>query len=258
MALRSAHFVVVALCVTLRLLVPSVAAMGADQSSQQKLIEANVQALGEEDSTVRSKAAAEIRELLSKTGGVVPGEKGEAFWATKVKQITIGMPRAEVDQLFPAQEDAQVSIGMGMRAHSVKCRLSNYWEVTLNYDATDKIAAPPTLHKSERNVWVPPAPDFSGQWTTYFVNGQKSSDIEYKDGEYNGLFVSYYANGKKCYEQHYVNGVAEGTDVGWHDNGQQSYAGRYVHGKQDGTWTWWNADGTKQNETVFKMGIKVE
>ncbi len=256
--MRSARFAITALCVMLQLLIPSSGTMGADESSQQKLIEADVRALDGEDSAIRSKAATELRELLSKTGGLVPGEKDEAFWITKLKQITIGLPKAEVDQLLPPQEGAQMSIGQGMRAHSVKCRLSNYWEATLNYDATDKIAAPPTLHKSERNVWVPPAPDFSGQWTTYFVNGQKASDIEYKDGEYNGLFVSYYANGKKCYEQHYVNGVAEGSDVGWHDNGKPSYAGQYVHGKQDGTWTWWNADGTKRDETVFKMGTKAQ
>lgn len=215
---------------------------------------APLDALGDEHPAVREKAAAEIRAMMAKAGGTVPGAHDEAHWRKALQSITVGMSKNDVDKILPPAGETQPSIGQGMGSVSETRRLDNNWQATFYFDANGKISQPPRLYKSVLSVWIPPAPDFTGKWVTYFVNGEKATEIDYKDGEYNGTYTSFYANGQKCYEQHYVNGVIQGRDQGWHENGKQSYTGQYVNDRQDGLWVWWNADGTKQKEVVYKMG----
>lgn len=231
-------------------------AVGADDLRQA--FESHVARLGDEQQTSRDKAAGAIREMLTKSAGVTPGSHDESYWTRVLQSIAIGMPKAEVERIIPCREEAQPTVGQGMGSVSEKRRLDNEWEVTLYFDANGKIYAPPKLHKSVLSIWIPPAPDFTGKWITYFVNGQKSTEIDYKDGEYNGMYTSFYSNGQKSYEQHYVNGVIQGPDQGWHENGRQSYTGQYANDRQDGLWIWWNPDGTKQKELMYKMGKPLE
>lgn len=240
------------LCLVLPIML---AARGAEDVRQQ--FDAHVSALGNERAAVRDKAAAEIRQMLAKSGGIAPGLHDESYWKKVLQSIVIGMSKGQVDRIVPSNGEAQPTIGQGMGSVSEKRRLDNNWEATLYFDADGKVYAPPKLQKSVLSIWIPPVPDFSGKWVTYFVNGQKATEIEYKDGEYNGTYTSFYANGQKSYEQHYVNGVIQGRDQGWHENGQQSYTGQYVNDRQDGLWIWWNPDGTKLKEVLYKMGKPV-
>lgn len=228
--------------------------LSAVHADDTPLFDLHVAKLGDEHPVVRDKAAAAISEMLAKCSGVAPGAHDENYWKKVLESITIGMSKNDVDRIIPNNEETQPSISQGMGSTSEKRRLDNYWEATLYFDATGKIYAPAKLHKSVLSIWIPPAPDFSGKWITYFVNGQKATEIDYKDGEYNGTYTSFYSNGRKSYEQHYANGVIQGPDQGWHENGQQSYAGQYVNDRQDGLWIWWNPDGTKQKEVLYKMG----
>jgi antitoxin component YwqK of YwqJK toxin-antitoxin module len=135
------------------------------------------------------------------------------------------------------------------------CRLDDYWVVTLylvDY-ANKKIAPepPPALRASARSVWVQPPANHTGQWTTYFVNGQKAHEIQYRAGKYDGPFTAFHDDGSKAYQQHYKAGVCHGTDTGWHRNGQKAYEGIYEHGKQIGTWRWWDEAGKVTSEKTF-------
>lgn len=243
---------IVLVCLIWTFTFPSAA---ADDACKQ--FEMHVGQLGDEQQTVRNKAAASIRELLTKSGGIEPGSHNDAYWTKVLQSIVIGMSKSEVDRIIPSREGTQPTLGHGMGSMSEERRLDNNWEATLYFDAAGKVCSPPQLHKSVLSVWIPPAPDFTGKWITYFVNGQKSTEIEYKDGEYNGTYTSFYSNGQKSYEQQYLNGVIHGPDQGWHENGQRSYTGQYVNDRQDGLWTWWNPDGTKQKEVLYKMGKPV-
>jgi hypothetical protein len=237
---------------------PAWAASAADDTSPQvtspQAIAAQIAALEDPSQLVRDKAAETLRNAAASCGGIMPGDHEEAYWASKLQFIKIGMDKAAVEKIIPPTQETQPTVSQGMGSYSVKQRLDSSWEATLYFDQNDKIYSAPLLRKSVLSVWVPPAPDFTGKWTTYFVNGQKAAEIEYKDGEYNGTYTSFYANGKKAYEQHYVNGVGQGADRGWHDNGQPSYTGQYLNDRQDGLWVWWNPDGTKQKEVTYKMG----
>lgn len=247
-----ARAVIVFLCLVLPFML---AARGANDLQQQ--FDTHVAALDDVRAPVRDKAAAKIREMLAKLEGIAPGSHDESYWKKVLQLITIGMSKSEVEGIIPNNGETQPSIAQGMGSVSEKRRLDNNWEATLYFDANGKVYAPPKLQKSVLSIWIPPAPDFSGKWITYFVNGQKATEIDYKDGEYNGTYTSFYANGQKSYEQHYVNGVIQGPDQGWHENGQQSYTGQYVNDRQDGLWIWWNPDGTKQKEVLYKMGKTV-
>lgn len=246
------RMIMLVLCTVFQLIFVPRSAMCADEPAARNAIDAQVSALADPQAALRDRAAANLRTILSKTGGVAPGDRDEIYWAQKLQAIKIGMSKAEVEQIIPPKEDVQPTLGQGMGSYSVQQRLDKSWSATLYFDPSNKIYAAPKLSKSVLSVWVPPAPDYTGKWTTYFVNGQKSNEIEYKDGEYNGAYTNYYPDGKTCYEQHYVNGESTGTDRGWHANGQPSYAGQYDRGKQVGLWTWWNPDGTKQKEVDHK------
>jgi hypothetical protein len=239
------------LCLAVQLLLPPLTAFAA--ADVQKEIATYVTSLEDENAAVRDRAAAKLRELLADEG-TASGAHNESYWTKVLQSITIGMTRAEVEKIIPSNEETQPTVGQGMGSVSVKHRLDNNWQATLYFDADGKVYAAPKLQKSVLSIWVPPAPDFTGKWVTYFVNGQKATEIDYKDGEYNGTYSSFYANGNKSYEQHYVNGVVQGSDQGWHENGRQSYTGQYVNDRQDGLWIWWNPDGTKQKEVLYKMG----
>jgi len=241
------------ICLFLQLALP---ALGAQD--ERKQFDAYVAQLGEEQPALRDKAAAAIREMLAKSGGVAPGTHDENYWTKVLQSIVIGMPKAEVEKIIPTNGETPPTVGQGMGSVSEKRRLDNNWEATVYFDADGKVYSPAKLHKSVLSIWIPPAPDFSGKWITYFVNGQKATEIDYKDGEYDGPYISFYSNGRKSYEQHYVNGFAQGSDQGWHENGQQSYTGQYLNDRQEGLWTWWNPDGTKQKEVMYKQGKPVD
>ena len=60
-------------------------------------------------------------------------------------------------------------------------RLDDYWRATRQLvDAgREKLReAPPALSRSVRPVWVQPPADYTGPWATWFVNGQKSRQIQ--------------------------------------------------------------------------------
>ncbi len=239
-------------CTFLQLTFFQVNALCADELTTRKAIDAHISALADIQAALRDQAAANLRTILLKTGGVAPGDRDETYWAQKLDAIKIGMSNAEVEKIIPPKEEAQPTLGQGMGSYSVQQRLDNNWSATLYFDPGNKIYAAPKLSKSVLSVWVPPTPDYTGKWTTYFVNGQKSNEIDYSEGEYNGTFTNYYPDGQKCYEQHYSGGVCTGTDKGWHPNGRQSYTGQYNRDKQVGLWVWWKPDGTKQNEVDYK------
>lgn len=50
-------------------------------------------------------------------------------------------------------------------------------------------------------MWVAPPADFTGVWTTYFANGQRSHEIHYSNGRYSGIFTAFHSNGSKAYVQ---------------------------------------------------------
>ena len=54
-------------------------------------------------------------------------------------------------------------------------------------------------HSDKNNYWI-------GMITTWYENGQKKSEVTYKDREKDGLYTEWYENGQKKRERFYING----------------------------------------------------
>jgi hypothetical protein len=86
----------------------------------------------------------------------------------------MGMKRAEVEKILPvfAGTIKLLTRGDG-RTHDEFYRLDNAWNVTVKYDNTAGLAERPKLQKKAHEIAVNPRSDFTGTWTTWYVNGQK-------------------------------------------------------------------------------------
>lgn len=102
-----------------------------------------------------------------------------------------------------------------------------------------------------RRVWVAPAANFTGVWTTYFVNGQRSYEIHYRNGQHFGTFTSFHPDGSKSVVQHYGAAGVEGEGTGYFPSGAVKYRGQYSNGAQSGTWVWYNEDGSVESTQEY-------
>ena len=76
-----------------------------------------------------------------------------------------------------------------------------------------------------------------------YENGQKQSEVTFKNGKINGLVTYWYENGEKKYEGTYKNGKKDGLFTWWYANGKKEYEGTYKNGKKISVREW-NEDGS--------------
>ena len=77
----------------------------------------------------------------------------------------------------------------------------------------------------------------------WYENGQKKSEVTFKDGKINGLVTYWYENGEKKSEGTYKNGKKDGLFTWWYGNGKKEYEGTYKNGKKFSVKEW-NEDGS--------------
>ena len=66
--------------------------------------------------------------------------------------------------------------------------------------------------------------------------------------------ISYWSNGKKRYEGNYKDGKEDGLWTEWYENGQKKQEVTFKDGIPDGLTTWWHWNGTKKLEGTWKDG----
>lgn len=66
---------------------------------------------------------------------------------------------------------------------------------------------------------------------TYFENGNKESEVNYKNGKVNGWARMWYKNGQLHVEAKYKNNKTHGTRTAYHENGQVFCRAKYKNGK---------------------------
>lgn len=192
---------------------------------------------------VRDEAAEQLRNAF-----VLPPRKA---WDELVASIKVGETKASVlDRLRLLNAKPSAGAGSG-QSSTESYRLDDAWIVWVVFvrDVTKRGAQATTvlkvnLQKDLQHVWVKPPDDFAGTWTTYFVNGERSSEIHYAGDRYSGELTAFRSDGSKAFVQHYGPDGAEGEDTGYFSSGQISYRGCYKGGKQVGTWTHYNEDGS--------------
>jgi beta-lactamase regulating signal transducer with metallopeptidase domain/uncharacterized GH25 family protein len=95
-----------------------------------------------------------------------------------------------------------------------------------------------------RSVWVEPPADYTGVWTTYFVNGNRRYQISYQSGKYDGPYLAYYDNGKVAVSQQYSMQICDGEDIGYYPSGEVLHLGNYAADRQVGLWTFYYPNGS--------------
>lgn len=245
-------------------LIVAVQAANVAAPANQPATAALVQSLSDPKNDVRAAAAQKLRAALAIDPTSAPNHHERAFWEKRLAAVAVGtrfddalrilLPEATADERKAA---VQMGAWSGQSGFNM-VRLDDYSTVTLPLVDADneKLGGPPVLNRSVRSIWVQPTAKFIGTWTTWFVNGQKAHEIEYRDGQYDGTFTAYHDDGSRGYEQHYKAGVCDGADTGWYRGGRKMYDARYKDGKQDGRWEHYYPDGKPQAATEYKAGLQ--
>jgi hypothetical protein len=197
--------------------------------------------LGSPPQQVRDAAAVLLR------ASYVPPPRSR--WEHVVAAINAGDSSDTILQLLqPYHVTREMGIGSG-QSFSESYRLDDVWLLRCSFRRLESGDAllEHELTEQMRYVWIEPPADFTGVWTTYFVNGQRSHEIHYRNGQHFGTFTSFYSNGSKAVVQH--NGAegaegAEGEETGYFPSGALNYRGRYSNGEPAGTWVWYSEDGS--------------
>src|SRR5436190_2090022 len=141
-------------------------------------------------------------------------------WEPLLGELMPGINKKELlAKLKPDQRQSQGGIADG-GSHMEEYRLDHAWHLRCWFHNEGNILREVTLIERMRNVWVAPPPEFTGEWITYFVNGQQSHIIEYQSGRYHGTFTSNYSTGSKSYVQNYGPDGADGESTGYHPSGK--------------------------------------
>ena len=185
--------------------------------------------------TIRDNAAKEIRTIFQPTP--------ESKWTPIIAKIDKGQSKTEILELLrPFNVTKGLELGSG-GSHSESYHLDNEWVLTCWYKNESDTLIERRLSQHMKHIWVEPPEHYTGKWIVYFVNGQISHEINYKDGKYFGELRANRSDGSLCVLQHSTETGANGEDIGYHPSGKVAYRGTYKDGKRIGTWTWFDEDG---------------
>ena len=97
------------------------------------------------------------------------------------------------------------------------------------------------------NVW------FNELQSSWYENGQKKSEGNFKDGKRHGLSTIWYENGQKQKEGNWKDGKLDGLWTRWYRNGQKELEGNWKDGKHMSAEVW-KPNGEKCPVTNVKDG----
>jgi hypothetical protein len=198
----------------------------------------------------RDKAAKILREMY-----VSPSRTN---WDGVVNALKLGTPQTLIEQQLSSSNLVSAG-GLSSGNTEVKSyRLDDLWILDCSFtNRTTSISnsglAFITLKERLRNVWVEPPTNFTGVWRTYWINGQPSHEIEYKNGQYHGVVKTFKPDGSRSVVSHKTEGVTEGEELGFHSSGRILYKGQYKAGKKVGKWIWYKEDGSIESERDYDL-----
>jgi antitoxin component YwqK of YwqJK toxin-antitoxin module len=99
---------------------------------------------------------------------------------------------------------------------------------------------------------------YDGVSTDWYENGQKQREINFKDRKQDGLWTYWYENGQKLEEVNYEDGKPNGLITRWYEKGQKKEEGNLKDGKYDGLRTWWYENGQKKEERNLKDRVSTD
>ena len=96
---------------------------------------------------------------------------------------------------------------------------------------------------------------FTGKAVAKWPNGQKKTEINYKDGKRDGLKAHWYESGQKLSEISYKAGKHDGPLTVWYENGKLRRKGNHMDGKMVGIWTHWYENNQQRDEMFYISGL---
>jgi len=82
-----------------------------------------------------------------------------------------------------------------------------------------------------------------GPWVSWYANGQKQVEGEFREDVPTGKFTWWYESGQKQCEGSYQDGIQVGPWLSWHPSGQKESQADYLAGLMRGKFYRWNPDG---------------
>jgi hypothetical protein len=168
-------------------------------------------------------------------------------WDIFVKRLKPGMKRGEVESVLETVK-ADPDWGAGTGSWETRgYRLDDLWVVNCGF--TNSVLAGADIEEKLKDVWVNAPPNFSGDWVTYWANGQTNSVRYYEYGKLEGVGTDFHTDGSKSVIYSFRNGVPDGQETGYYiKSGKIKYKGQYRAGDQVGHWVWYKEDGTVESE----------
>ena len=96
---------------------------------------------------------------------------------------------------------------------------------------------------------------FTGKAVAKWPNGQKKTEINYKDGKRDGLKAHWFESGQKLSEISYKAGKHDGPLTMWYENGKLRRKGNHMDGKMVGIWTHWYENNQQRDEMFYIGGL---
>ena len=94
--------------------------------------------------------------------------------------------------------------------------------------------------------------ELSGEFIEKYPNGNiKTEGWNNNDGKRDKTWYSYFDNGIKWSESNYKNGLKEGKSIVYYPNGKERYSGTYTADKKSGHWVFYNETGEIQKEENY-------
>lgn len=94
----------------------------------------------------------------------------------------------------------------------------------------------------------------NGKEVVYYWDGTKWEETNYKYGKLNGPHKKWYRNGQIALSENFVNHLKNGKESKWYETGQKHYEYQYNNGVKTRKWTLWYKNGTLAEETKYKNG----
>jgi antitoxin component YwqK of YwqJK toxin-antitoxin module len=124
-----------------------------------------------------------------------------------------------------------------------------YYEKFTDIPFTGKVDDQPKLSFKDGKI--------SGEYVSYYENGQLSYKLNYVNGELHGEGVSYHENGRLFFIENYVNDKKHGEYVDYYEdvNGETFHRGNYVNGKRHGEWVTYYPPGQLNSIVNYVNGV---
>jgi len=179
-----------------------------------------------------------------------PRDNGEALMA----RLKLGMKESAVAGLLSsagATNEPDEST-----ANTKSYRVDDLWVVRCSFTnfvprKSEGALSEAKLVEQMDHVLVEPPAGFTGEWITYWVNGQMNFDSYYVNGQLDGTNTIYYSNGSIADVALCREGVLDGAATAYFPSGKIQSKGQYRNGAQVGHWVWYNEDGKVESEKDY-------